>query len=340
MTKPWLTITVLLSFYIAIHQYLVGLQHIHDILPFESHVSTNADRDNVIAAASLSSSHSRPKILLFITTIFSENHKNHLQCCWPQLLQQSFLLRNADVMIFSNNVTLMDAATIQTTEQLFSNNPSFEWKFPSLEEMGIVHSGSNDNDKLSAPLLFAREEEIVGDAIWLKSNQFQLGANMGMKLGVAKGWFQPFDWMIRINPDVLIRDGRWIYETMLDPSVDAIGIKCTDKPPHKLHTDFMAFRPRQLLPMETTATTTGYVPLAFQTMELHPQSKTMLNHERTAYVALEHLDKANRLRFLPNVEPSNHFCRVRGEHAPVTHSHGSCRNSSMICDALDRWQVH
>jgi hypothetical protein len=66
-------------------------------------------------------------------------------------------------------------------------------------------------------------------------------------------WFDGYDWVIRLNPDVLIRREKWLRQTMLMPDVDAILVDyTTPEQPLRLllNTDFYAFRlPRWIAPL-------------------------------------------------------------------------------------------
>ena len=48
------------------------------------------------------------------------------------------------------------------------------------------------------------------------------------------------DWVVRLNPDVLIMDDNWLLETMGNSSVDAIFVDCNGK----INTDFFVVRPQ------------------------------------------------------------------------------------------------
>jgi hypothetical protein len=87
----------------------------------------------------------------------------------------------------------------------------------------------------------------------------QWGANLALMVAFQHKWFDGYDWVIRINPDVLIRDSTFLQTHINDPNVDAILHKCrqpscqdgTDNPertpqPFKylqIHTDVLVFRP-------------------------------------------------------------------------------------------------
>ena len=243
------------------------------------------------------------RVLIFITTIFSQRHQDYFNCCWPRLLKHSQNLQSSDVMIFSNNETTLSESILSSTRQVFTeSNIHLNFQFATPDELLEV------------------QQELR------KENRFQRGANLGVKLAIAKRWFEAYDWVIRINPDVLIRDSTWIWQTMQDPEVDGIFVKCHPTIP-RIHTDFFAVR-------------TNAIPeTAFREMEYDYHSSVMLNHEVTAYKAFETIIQKNRHRYLSNVEPSRGFCRAVGNNAPVFHSHTSCRNESMICDALEGFSI-
>ncbi|KAL3937734.1 MAG: hypothetical protein SGBAC_007214 [Bacillariaceae sp.] len=189
-------------------------------------------------------------------------------------------------------------------------------------------------------------------------------ANLGVRAGFEHGWVHNhntlmFDWMIRINPDVLIRKSKWLLETM-QASVDAIptsalttttttttttnsllntkvtmaiGVHCATR---QMHTDFFALRPH------------FWNASAFSKMG---RKGNKWNHERTAYREMAHLvhnynknDSNNNngttksIQYLPDVDPSEGSCRVRGTNASVYHVHDSCQED-MLCLALDGWDL-
>jgi hypothetical protein len=157
-----------------------------------------------------------PRILLYITTVFSKTHNDYFSCyCWPQLMAKSKLLNRAEVIIFSSYMTLLDTSITETAQQLFASNPHFEIKYSKPKDLEELQQESEDQ------------------------NQFQMGANLAVKLGVSNGWFASYDWVIRINPDVLIRDSSWICDTMHRASIDGIFVPCNEK---QIHIDFFAVR--------------------------------------------------------------------------------------------------
>mmetsp|Transcript_19377 Transcript_19377/g.27622 ORF Transcript_19377/g.27622 Transcript_19377/m.27622 type:complete len:109 (+) Transcript_19377:334-660(+) len=63
-----------------------------------------------------------------------------------------------------------------------------------------------------------------------------------MNLGFEKKLFHGYDWVIRLNPDVIIHNDTTIIARILDPSLDGIFVNCKNDA-MKLHTDSSAFRP-------------------------------------------------------------------------------------------------
>ncbi len=256
------------------------------------------------------------KVLLFITTIFSDNHVTFFSCCWPKLMKQSKLLPNVHVMIFANNNTAIPSSHIESVETLFRGNPSYQLKYAPENELKAIEEQGH------------------------KPNRFQYGANLGPKLGFQFGWFENYDWVIRINPDVLIRNSTWLLQTMLDRNVEGIFANCNGIH-NRIHTDFFAVRPKSLRTYHDDN------DFPFSHMELEPWSapvnssrKHYYNHEGTAYKYFFPMVEANKHRYLEDADDSNGRCRVRGDRSSVFHGHGSCRSDPLVCDALEGWNVN
>jgi hypothetical protein len=253
-------------------------------------------------------------VLLFVTTIFSHQHVEYLNCCWPGLMERSHFLPNAHVMVFGNNYTKQPQLYTDQIRSLFEHNPSFHFRFaPPHRVESIARLSTN--------------------------TRLQLGANLGLELGFQNRWFQAHDWILRINPDVLIRQSDWIVETMSNDTVDGIFVMCT---PRKVHTDFFAVR------------TKLFNQSAFSRVVEN-------NHERTAYTYFQSILESGRYALLPQERPSRGFCRV-GAHnsrtSMVYHGHDSCGSETTpppsndddangttaiprpTCNALEGWEIN
>jgi hypothetical protein len=268
------------------------------------------------------------QILLYITTHFSDQHVRYFRCCWPKLVQQSPLISRAHILIAATNSSEIPMHELQYLESLFSNNPSYTFK-PLPENFD--HKCAKYKDAFNNRL------KKSDNPLKVPVNLKQCLANQGVQAGVKLGWVfnstqshdravVVYDWMIRINPDVLIRKASWFLETMANSTIQGIFVDCNKR---QLHTDFFAVRPSALSPD------------AFSTMGVKANK---LNHERTAYREFKHiLEDGSSYRFVPDVEPSQGSCRVRGNGASVYHAHDSCiesqDGSDLVCDSLEGWDL-
>jgi hypothetical protein len=151
-------------------------------------------------------------------------------------------------------------------------------------------------------------------------------------------WFDTYDWVIRLNPDVLIRNDTWLMETMLDPGIDAIFHDCNNNrrhhtvvssfkralltqhhPTHRMHSDFVAFRP-------------------------HAVNRTLLLQAAVAATnAEQHITDgfgniildSKRYRLVEGAENRAGDCRIEGKHSPVVHSHTLWKECPYYYNATD-----
>jgi hypothetical protein len=120
-------------------------------------------------------------------------------------------------------------------------------------------------------------------------------------------WFDRYDWVIRLNPDVLIRKDTWLINTMLDPTINAIFLDCvnskTYNPNAKLHTDFYAFR-----------------PTAIDRELILRSNNTNAEYHMTA--ALGNIYKSNQFVYLEGgTQPRLGICKTVGVNSSVVHTH-------------------
>ena len=120
-------------------------------------------------------------------------------------------------------------------------------------------------------------------------------------------WFDDYDWVIRINLDVLIRDDKWLMQTMLRPSVDLIVHECISDykfTPYPLfHTDFFAFRPRAVDRVRLKEAYTGLAEVHFT-------------------YAFRHLYDQGRFVYVQGAKNAvDGTCRIEGVGSPVLHVH-------------------
>ena len=269
-------------------------------------------------------------ILLYITTLYSDQHFAFLECCWPTLMERSELLPKMHVTVFSNNETAVPEDRIDHVRHLFRSNPTLNFEYAPLAEIQKI-----------------KKQRII------KWNQ--AGANLAMELAFRNNWFLVdqkntyYDWIIRINPDVLIRNSSWIAEKMRNPDIDGIFVKCRHD---QLHTDFFAVRPEVVV---TNHRQFEYEQIQNDSTHGRNPFSTMVkgNAEKTAYQSFRPIQDSGRFAFLPDAPPTNGRCRI--EAPSVWHSHDignahSCLGSvasnasfqsvETSCYALAGWNIH
>lgn len=166
---------------------------------------------------------SGPRILLYMTTHMSDHHADHLLGCWPYSIANSKLVRMADVTVFMNG------------PEKRQNLDAFMVRHVFRDKNITIHHSTN-----------------LG---------YQNGAISAMAEGDKQGWFQGYDWVIRLNADVIIRDDAYLLSIMLGNEdvagifVDCWGIcnqakHCTNTG-YLIHSDFTVFRP-SAIPRDTT----------------------------------------------------------------------------------------
>jgi len=137
---------------------------------------------------------------------------------------------------------------------------------------------------------------------------YQAGAMLAMEAATTQGWFDHYDWVIRVNPDVLILDDALLIKNMMDLGVDGIFADCHDgnytmgRSEALVNTDFFAIRPSQ------------FSPASFL------QSKEYKNAEFQMSDIVKGIIKNQRDRWIPGTNMHGK-CRVHGPKVPVLHSH-------------------
>ena len=274
------------------------------------------DDSNAAAAAAAGGSY-KVKIALYITTHFSEAHIRYFHCCWPRLVAESPLVRQSHVIVAATNATPVATQELEylQTELFQSNSKSFQfWTPPNASHLSHC-------EPYRTPLNRNKKQ---GVSVSYK----QCLANYGVAFGWHQLLEQGYDWMIRLNPDVLIRQSQWLLRNMYhNSSLDAILIHCGPGT-RQIHTDFWAIRPTILQ---------RYDKGAFMQMA---KIGNHWNHERTAFQHFRPTLAAKRHAWLYSVDPSEGICRVRGPKAPVSHEHDSCTSiKDMTCHGLEGWDL-
>lgn len=211
------------------------------------------------------------RVLLYVTTHFSQQHAMYLKYCWPNVLARSPLLQKADVAVYLN------PSKSETRK----------------EAMGVLKDTFADHNLL----------------VYLRENAgYTTGATDAMTEAVANDYFSGYDWVIRLNPDVMIRDDSYLTAHMDDPSVSALLINCSNRMHNKVHTDFFMIKPH-LLSKDSFPT------------------KIFRNNAELSFtksIQTSVLDKESH-RWIPDSNPKSSVCRA-GEgrefyETPIVHAH-------------------
>jgi len=111
-------------------------------------------------------------------------------------------------------------------------------------------------------------------------------------------WFDDYDWVIRVNPDVLIRKDSWLIQNMLNDTIDMIVHDCHTKNKFtnntNFHTDFIEFRPRAVN--------------RWILLQSDPK-----NAERHITESFRHIYNQKRFVYVEGAKNANEgFCRIAG----------------------------
>ncbi|CAE7338935.1 unnamed protein product [Symbiodinium necroappetens] len=202
------------------------------------------------------------RVGIFMTTHWSTLHQQFMPC-WETARQQLTLVRNADLILYtSGNIGSKDLEKLG-----FGNLTIKHYKQAKYEEGAI---------------------QATIDAFGSKGQQ--------------EKWFDRYDWVVRLNPDVLIMDDNWLLETMGNSSVDAIFVDCVGQ----INTDFFAVRPHVIQANLADSCTSGPGDTNAETHFTCVVS-TIISSGRYVWV-----------KGAQNIGG----CRVAGAESPVVHEHG------------------
>ena len=223
---------------------------------------------------------SKLKILLFITTHMSEQHIWFLKACWPAALKHSSLLRSSDIAVYLNPPREERMSAIELLQQTFPNQPL---------AVHVDDPASRQCDTLN----------------WNCNRQ--AGAIAALSDAARAGWFSGYDWIIRVNPDVIIRNDTWMLETMRsEPNVTGLLINCRNSTTSfNIHTDFFAIK-TEALPADAFTTTVN-------DREGTPNAEYSFTRDIMNTV----LKKGN-MRWIPGAQPPDPVCRAGWKRDPTT----------------------
>jgi hypothetical protein len=155
-----------------------------------------------------------------------------------------------------------------------------------------------------------------------ENTDYQLGAMQAMIDPFVNNvtWFDEYDWVIRLNMDVLIRRDTWLIRTMLDPTINGIFHDCVSHETYSsnplLHSDFYAFRPS-----------------AIDREQILNAPLTVAENQVTA--SFRNIYESRQFSYVVGANPSNGICRIVGVNSPVVHAH----SMSKVCPDYYNYEV-
>merc|ERR1711862_44586 len=217
----------------------------------------------------------------------SDAHVKMFKHCWPLAMQNSHLLNSSDIAVYMT--------------------PKPEKVKESVALIKDVFKGRNLKYHIS------------------ENQGWQRGAMLAVKEGSNLGLFDGYEWVFRLNPDVIIQNDKWFLDTMKnDANASLFYVECLFegiKPPQvrAMHTDFFALKP-------------GALPKGHLGTILHRNAEMSFTRQ------MEPLIATNQHRHVPDVRPSrNHVCHVDGNlNGSVVHYHSKLRRrliEASLCPA-------
>jgi hypothetical protein len=216
------------------------------------------------------------KIAVFMTSHLSVKHLKFLHQCWPYASGYLPLLQNSHLILYTSADPPQEALEQMKFKSITVRR--YEDKEPSTNSTGESKSES------------------------IK----QMGAKRAMVDPFEKDnrWFDGYDWVIRLNPDVLIRRDTWIRQTMLNTSIDGIFVDYSSKQRGRLHTDFYAFRPS-----------------AVNEKALRDNLYSLPTAETHLFSGFGESVRRKRVAWLPGATTRRGWARLIGKESPVVHFH-------------------
>mmetsp|Transcript_18288 Transcript_18288/g.42884 ORF Transcript_18288/g.42884 Transcript_18288/m.42884 type:complete len:300 (-) Transcript_18288:193-1092(-) len=198
------------------------------------------------------------RVAVLMTTHWSDAHKKYLPC-WGRAVQQLPLLQHADLILY--------------TPANISSSDIERFHFRNVTVKHYVNEGWQQG-----------ATKAVKDAFGEK--------------GYQEKWFEGYDWVIRLNADVLIMDDMWLRKTMENASIDGIFGACMG---NQIHTDFFALRPQAV------------------DYKLVDECSDKYGAEKHFTCAIANVLRSRRFTWVEGAE--ERVCKMVGAHSPIVHVH-------------------
>mmetsp|Transcript_17433 Transcript_17433/g.41363 ORF Transcript_17433/g.41363 Transcript_17433/m.41363 type:complete len:307 (-) Transcript_17433:184-1104(-) len=198
------------------------------------------------------------RVAIFMTTHWSQAHQKYLPC-WGRAVQQIPLLQHSDLILY--------------TSANISSSDIERFHFRNVTVKKYVNEG------------------------WQKGAIKAITDAFGEK-GYQEKWFEGYDWVIRLNADVLIMDDTWLRKTMENASIDGIFGACMGD---QIHTDFFALPPQAV------------------DYKLVDECSNKYGAEKHFTCAIANVLRSKRFTWVEGAEEK--VCRMVGARSPIVHAH-------------------
>jgi hypothetical protein len=272
----------------------------------------------------------RPKALkigIYMTTHQSVAHMKFLQKCWPFATQKLKLLQQSDLIYYTSASWDKIPHDLLTQSMKFKNVTIYQYKQEKIVWPIPIYKNGPKATPGEEPL---NQRDIRRHRGLVSSNK-QYGAKQAMLDPFFNHWFDDYDWIFRLNPDVLIRNDTWLLEQIHKDHVQAILYRFGQA---GFHSDFYGFRP------------------SVYTTQPHITPKRLLSHLNDSSLTAEHQmmdifgpllklqddnskDAKNPIAWLPGARIEPRQARLGGTESHVLHLHMLVRHCPDYFDAHD-----
>ncbi|CAB9526673.1 expressed unknown protein [Seminavis robusta] len=236
-------------------------------------------------------------IAVYMTTHVSHQHLEYLIKCWPAAMARLDIFQNVDLIVYTSSYD---------HDLVFQSLGFRNVIFHRYKE---VINPLVDESKLSNDKNMQKQQ----GALRAMVDPFLVDPSSPDLETTPRNWFSDYDWIVRLNPDVMIRRDAWLLQQLRTPDVKGVFVRWdTEGSGLYLHTDFYAFRP-------------SAIDYKAMMAEYKRQRTTKFHAELHFTSGFRHLfnQQPPALAFLPNVyktRPTG-IGHVGGKDCDVIHAH-------------------
>jgi len=303
------------------------------------------------------------KVAIYMTAHMDQRQVHFLQECWPAANEHLPLVQMADLMVYTSSADY----DVDFFRRLgFENHIEIHHYKELFGQKYAADIYLQNNDTLTQEYDLQRQDGAVRAMVEpflptaaVTTEETTTTSTSSTATNQHSSWFDGYDWVIRLNPDVLIRRDTWLLQQLHNTSVDGIFIdwryhyRSGRFKGNRVFTDFFAFRP-------TAANGTALVelyrhqkePQREEEQELDQAEPTIpqeqqqpqgyqlprVHAETHIWSGFGHLVDQGRVAWLPNVKLYSGAARVTGPDCDVVHQHNFLKHCPHYFNTSDtKW---